>query len=227
MKTRISIIIPAWNAEKYIAEAIGSVKGQEEFELEIIVADDGSSDQTAKIAEARKVTVARLEHKGAAHARNAALKLSTSPFIFFLDADDILMPNALSKLYTPFEEDKSLMAVFSRAKDFYSPELSEEERARVKARLDSYGGVLPGCSLLKREVIEQVGLFDESLSSGETVKWLMSMKEKGIKTVEIDEVTLSRRIHMSNTGRKDPKGEAANYAAILRAKMMERMKNRK
>ena len=63
------------------------------------------------------------------------------------------------------------------------------------------------------------GIVDENLSSGETVAWIMKLRDAGIKTLQLDDVTLRRRIHKNNTGRRDAKGEAANYAAILRARL--------
>lgn len=227
-KMKISVIIPAWNASEYLAEcAEGLQKQTLNAQLQIILADDGSTDNTVALAESLGMTVIQLNHGGAAHARNAALKLADAPFVFFIDADDVPCEDALEKLATPLLTDEQLGAVFSKAEDFISSELTEEERSRLQTRPAPYSGVLPGCSLIRSEVFTKIGSFDESLSSGETVAWVMKLRDAGIKTLQLEDVTLRRRIHRNNTGRRDAKGEAANYAAILRARLLKNMRSPK
>lgn len=219
-KINISVIIPAWNASEYLTECANSLQNQTlDAQLQIILADDGSTDNTVALAESLGMKVIKLNHGGAAHARNAALKLAEAPLIFFVDADDVPCTNALEKLANSLLADEQLGAVFSKAEDFISAELTDEERSHLQPRPTSYSGVLPGCSLIRAEVFEKIGFFDENLSSGETVAWVMKLRDAGIKTLQLDDVTLRRRIHKNNTGRRDAKGEAANYAAILRARL--------
>lgn len=221
---KIAVIIPAWNASEYLAECAQALKKQTlGAQLQIILADDGSTDGTVELAQSLGMTVIRLNHGGAAHARNAALKLVDAPFVYFLDADDVPSADALEKLTAPLLADEQLGAVFSKAEDFISAELTEEERSRLQTRPMPYSGVLPGCSLIRAEVFAKIGSFDESLSSGETVAWVMKLRDAGIKTLQLEDVTLRRRIHRNNTGRRDAKGEAANYAAILRARLRQNM----
>ncbi|MGD0939356.1 MAG: glycosyltransferase family A protein [Terracidiphilus sp.] len=95
---RISVIIPAYNAERYIAEAIESCLSQTYAPHEIIVVDDRSSDRTAEIAEsfAPRVRVIRLaENVGVATARNQGIQASTGDWLAFLDADDYFLPEKL------------------------------------------------------------------------------------------------------------------------------------
>lgn len=220
----ICVIIPAWNAAAFLGECIGALRRQTlAAQLQIIVADDGSSDNTVELAKELGAEVLCLNHGGAAHARNAALEQVNAPFVFFLDADDVPTEDALEKLAAPLLENDTLGAVFSKARDFISPELTDEERSRLQPRPMAYSGVLPGCSLIRREVFERIGCFDESLSSGETVAWVMKLRDAGIQTRQIEDVTLLRRIHRNNTGRRDAQGEAANYAAILRARLRRNM----
>lgn len=227
-KLQISVIIPAWNAAAYLPECIAALRRQTlAAQLQILVADDGSTDDTVKLARELGAKVLQLNHGGAAHARNAALGQAEGDYVFFLDADDIPAEDALEKLAAPLLADPTLGAAFSKAKDFISPELTEAERSRLQPRPMAYSGVLPGCSLIRREVFDAVGLFDESLSSGETVAWVMKLRDAGIQTRQLEDVTLLRRLHNNNTGRRDAQGEAANYAAILRARLRKAMAERK
>jgi glycosyltransferase involved in cell wall biosynthesis len=93
---KISVIIPAYNARKFIAEAIESVLNQTFPAHEIIVVDDGSTDGTGEFVEKQfgdKVRLIRQENKGIGAARNAGIKIATGNIFQFLDADDLLLPN--------------------------------------------------------------------------------------------------------------------------------------
>jgi len=216
----LSVIIPAYNAEKYLSEAVASVRSQEwPGEMEIIVIDDGSSDKTVEIAKELGCKVISQNRQRAAHARNEGIKLSSGEWIFLLDSDDTCESDALKKLYAPVVNDPETSAVFGRTRDFVSPEITKEELGTVVPRTEPYEGILPGCSLIRRSVFDTVGLFDETLKSGETVDWMMKLRASGLKTVQIQDVILNRRIHLTNTGRTDRKEELKNYAALLRKRM--------
>ena len=93
MKPLVSILIPAYNADQWIAETVQSAIGQTWPRKEIIVVDDGSSDRTAEVARrfiSKKVAVVSTENQGAAAARNYGLRLSHGDYIQWLDADDLL-----------------------------------------------------------------------------------------------------------------------------------------
>jgi glycosyltransferase involved in cell wall biosynthesis len=218
----ISVIIPAYQAEKYIAQAVESVRSQNYAgAMEIIVIDDGSADNTAAAAEALGVTVLRKAQGGAASARNEGLRTASGSLVLLLDADDVLTEGALQAMLQAMEENNE-DAVSAMAEDFVSPELTEAEKAELKPRTAPYGGVLPGCSLIRRSVFDTVGLFDDTMKSGETVAWLLKLRDMGIKTNQISVVTLKRRLHLTNTGRTQQKQEMANYAALLRKRMMKK-----
>lgn len=214
----LSVIIPAHQAENYISQAIDSVRRQAwAGETQILVIDDGSTDNTATVARAPDVQVLRKDQGGAASARNAGLRAASGDLILLLDADDVLTDGALNTMYAALTGDAD--AVFAMAEDFISPELTDGQKAELKPRPAPYGGVLPGCSLIRRRVFHTVGLFDDTMKSGETVAWQLKLRDMGIKTVQIPVVTLKRRLHLTNTGRLHQKREMADYAALLRKRM--------
>jgi glycosyltransferase involved in cell wall biosynthesis len=202
--------------------SVTSQDGFEAEETEIIVIDDGSDDDTAEIARKLDTILYINDHKGAAAARNTGISKAKGSFIVLLDADDLLAPRALKALSEPFVEDPELCGCFSKAQEFLSPELSEEQQKGLIVKSEPYGGTLPGCSLLRREVFEKTGLFDEGLHGGETVDWMIRFRKLAFPVKEIDAVTLLRRIHANNTGRLHRGKEMANYAKILRRSMAER-----
>src|SRR5438132_2627679 len=100
MQPLVSILIPAFNAERWIADTIESALGQTWQRKEIIVIDDGSTDQTLAIARqfaCKAVSVTTQLNQGAAAARNKALSLSQGEYIQWLDSDDLLAPDKIAK----------------------------------------------------------------------------------------------------------------------------------
>ena len=102
---KISVIIPAYNAEKYLEQCVESVRTQIYNNIEIIIVNDGSTDRTAEIIERLKEKDSRIRtlHKrineGIGATRNSALELVTGQYILFLDSDDWIDPNHISDLY--------------------------------------------------------------------------------------------------------------------------------
>lgn len=220
---KLSIIMPVYNAGSYLEEAVGSISNQTwNGEKEIIIVDDHSEDNSFAKAQCLGDRVVSVEHGGAAKARNVGLQMSCGEYVLFLDADDVLSKDALENLFCAMEEDCNCDVVYGKAQDFVSPELSNEQKMRLKVRESSYGGVLPGCALIKSSVFDRSGYFDENLSSGETVAWMINVKETGAVVREINQVTLRRRLHMTNTGRLKRGEEMKNYAAILRKRMLKK-----
>lgn len=219
MSETLSVIIPAYQAEKYIAQAVASVRSQEwPGEVQILVIDDGSTDHTAAVAQDLGVQVLKKEQGGAASARNAGLRAAVGDWVLLLDADDVLTDGAVAAMRAALAVSDAEV-VFAMAEDFISPDLSEVQKAALKPREGAYGGVLPGCSLIRRQVFDTIGLFDDTMKSGETVAWQLKLRDAGIKTVQLPLVTMRRRLHMTNTGRLFQKQEMADYAALLRKRM--------
>ena len=215
----ISVLIPAFHAEEYIEECIKSIQKQQtqlqDLPLEIIVADDGSGDNTAAIAEAGGAQVLRLAHRGSAAARNAALIKARYEYICFLDADDRARDTALSDLLQALRAEKGRMAVFAKARDFcVKTDDSGSSIEHFSSR--TYSGCLPGCSLIRKQAFQIVGLFNEELKTGETVDWLERFRESGLPSSALDCVTLERRIHRASTGAVNREQEQRDYAHIVR-----------
>lgn len=99
MPAPISVVIPAYNAEAFLGDAIESVHAQTLAVLETIVVDDGSTDRTSSIAVSLNARVIRQDNGGASAARNAGIRAATGQWIAFLDADDIWEPEKIECQY--------------------------------------------------------------------------------------------------------------------------------
>src|SRR5438093_3355190 len=100
MKPLVSILIPAYNAERWIAETMRSALRQTWPNKEILVVDDGSTDQTLRIARqfpSKAISVVSQKNQGAAAARNKAFDLCQGDYVQWLDADDLLSPDKIAK----------------------------------------------------------------------------------------------------------------------------------
>lgn len=115
---KVSVIIAAYNAEKYLEETLDSVTHQTLDAYEIIVVNDGSTDRTGEIlenyrAEYKSLKVIHKENGGPSSARNAGLEIAEGEFVFFFDSDDILVPDALEELYNRAVEQKADLVIAS------------------------------------------------------------------------------------------------------------------
>ena len=122
MKPLVSILIPAYNAEGWIADTIGSAIAQTWPRKEIILVDDGSKDRTAEIASrfsARNVTVITQQNGGASAARNTALAAAQGDYIQWLDADDLLAPDKVARQMTVAEQLQDKRKLYSGAWGYF------------------------------------------------------------------------------------------------------------
>lgn len=219
MNKLISIIIPCKNGKKYIEETILAIKKQN-MNIEIILVDDGSTDNTAEIAEKLGCTLITHEtSKGPVVAKNSGLKVASGDFIMFHDADDVMNTNILPELYKALDSNPDVYAVMAKVKDFYSPELSEEEKQRTKIKSEPYYGLFTGAVLIRKSIFDKIGLFNETVTAGEIIDWQSKMDKNNLKIKKLDIVSTNRRIHSSNFGKTQQKTEFKDYATLLRAKL--------
>lgn len=211
--------MPVKNGSNYIEEALNGIKLQN-VNVEIIVVDDGSNDDTAQIAENFGcVVVKHSSSKGPTIAKNTALKIAKGKYIMFHDHDDVMNQNALPQMLKEFQENEEIFAVTAQMKDFLSPELSKEEEQKVVVREEAYSGLFSGAILIKKEVFDIIGLFNESITAGEVIDWTAKMNERNLKIKKLNFISANRRIHNSNFGRTNKEKEFKDYASILRAKL--------
>lgn len=220
----VSVVIPVYNGERYLAAAVDSVLAQTYRPIEVVVLDDGSTDRTASIAASygSPVRYHFQTNRGLAAAENSGVDVSNGKFIAFIDADDLWTPDKLTRQMAAFEDaDEPLDMVFGYVEQFVSPELDEQQ----KSRLDGDGAVLPGYStgtmVIRREAFFRAGYFDSDWKLGEFVDWYLKAQEKGLQGRLIPQVVMKRRLHSDNMGTRD-RHHQKDYVHILKAALDRR-----
>ncbi len=214
---QVSVIIPAYNMQAYLAEAIKSVLNQTLAVNEIIVVDDGSSDKTAEVAASfSTATLIRQENAGAAEAMNNGVRHSSGPLIAFLDADDVWQPEKIEKQVQFLKSNPNNVALFCMVKNFISPELNVAEQAQVYCPPDAMEGIHASAMLIRREAFEQVGFFNSSFKTSHFIEWGARFYESNLKYQVLPTVLVKRRIHLTNTTRTKKEAVHQNYLKIAR-----------
>jgi glycosyltransferase involved in cell wall biosynthesis len=223
MNFKISVIIPVFNAQLYIEKSISSAVGQKEV-AEVIVVDDGSTDDTSKILAKLEKGNSKIrlykhlngENRGRASSKNLGITMATSPFIAFLDADDYYLEKRFENDARLFAEDSSIDGVYNAIGAHFYRNASEDEKERLKLTTIQYqieaaelfdkmspkgdAGYFSGDGLtVKREIFEKVGYFDNRLKVAEdTHMWIkMSLKAKLVAGI-LDRPVSIRGVHDSN-----------------------------
>ncbi len=198
----VSVIIPCYNTARYLAAALDSVCTQAPAPVEVIVIDDGSTDDSAAIAErfGGPVQCHRRTHRHAGAARNAGLEIARAPFIAFLDADDLWTVGSLACRLDALGRDAAAGYCTGLVEQFISPDVPDDVRATFACPTGPSRGRGPGSLLVRREVMDRVGGFDERLRVGEGIDWIDRANSAGIVEHHVDQVVFRRRIHGQNTG---------------------------
>jgi glycosyltransferase involved in cell wall biosynthesis len=221
----VSVVVPARDAELYLAEAIESILDQTLPPAQVIVVDDGSQDGTAEIAEGfAAVTVLRRKRGGVGAAVNSGLEVADGDLIAFLDADDIWMPRKLERQRAVLHAKPETDMVFGHVEQFISPDLSPEEGAELRPPIGNLPAKVKGTMLIRHSALERVGPFDPSWMVADFVEWYSRAHALGLREHMLGEVLLRRRLHRSNSGRVNrlARDEYARAVALARRRRRTR-----
>ena len=219
-KDVVSVIIPTYNRQDMLFEALASVLTQVYVNIEVLVIDNMSDDHTlARLAQLSdpRVKVLTEARRGAAAARNAGIRAATGEFLAFLDSDDLWLPTKLAVQVERIKTLNSPSLIFAEYREFLT---------------DQPDGVLRGNTskmslslitmLMRKADFHHVGLFDHNLQTGEFLEWYARALRLGMKPSIIDQVLSLRRIHPGNSA-SNARG-ARDYINACRAIIANRSK---
>ncbi len=218
MPSLVSIVIPCYNQGRYLASAVESALAQTHKDVEVVVVDDGSTDDTAQVMERfagdPRVTLLRQENRGPSAARNAGVAASKGAFLNFLDADDDITPEKLERQLAVMEADPGIGFAYcdigymdedgAEIKD--KKELSVADGRRelsgdIFDQLFTGGYFPPHAPLVRRIAFEEVGGFDPALRGCCDWDLWLRLSVRGFTAQYLNEKLARYRLHLAGMSR--------------------------
>jgi len=219
----VSIIIPVFNAEDYIARAIQSGLDQTYSPVEILVVDDGSTDGTAGIVKSfKEVKYFYQSNQGCASARNLGLKHSKGDFIAFIDADDAAPENKLEIQVGVLKKNKSTDIVICHLENRIEQESELSEYAInhfINREKISYMSMV-----VRRDVFNKVGIFDNKHKIASDFDWITRAKQNGLTVEIIPDILQYRYIHKNNISLRPDAGSNARRLKMIKEALDKKRK---
>ncbi len=198
----VSVIIPVYNCERYLGDAIESALRQTYRPLDIIVVDDGSTDNSDPAARrfGPPVRYCSQTHAGIGAARNRGTEVARGRYLAFLDADDLWTEDKLALQTAAFDRDPGLHIALGHVRHFHSPDLPEAAKQKIHCPPEAMPGYSCSTMLVTREAFSRVGPFEVGWQVGEFIDWYARARQTGLKSILLPDVLLRRRLHAANQG---------------------------
>ena len=211
----VSVIIPLYNAEVFLAQAIESVLGQTHPPQQVLVIDDGSTDQSAQIARryGADVELVRQPNAGGAQARNRGVTLAQGDLLAFLDNDDWWAPEKLAWQLDALRQSPHLEAIFGQIQPIDTTTAADQEAAWRS--FTAQDGWHLDTLLIRRQAFQRIGLFDPAWMI-DTVEWLWRARRLGLCAQVLPQVVAWRRIHGDNHSIRARPRAHAEYFRLIR-----------
>ena len=216
---KVSVIIPAYNSAKYLPEAIASVWSQTYTDYEIIVINDGSTDNTSEAMAPflERVRYFEQQNQGVSATRNRGIYLARGELIAFLDADDIFMPHKLQQQVATFAAQPKLGIVnsgFRIITEEGKPVIDIERWHKIPHLTPDiwllHKPVLPSAMMFRRDWLIEVEGFDCRFFASEDVDLVLRMVAKGCPTTWLKEIVVYYRQHQSSASWRNPTKQMVN-----------------
>jgi|ERR1700733_7087665 len=225
MAPLISCVVPVFNGARFIGQALDSILSQTYRPIEVIVADDGSTDDTAGIVSSYGDRVRRVSQvtAGPAATRNLGLRHAGGEFIAFLDADDLWHPEKLERQAARFMARAELDACVTHVQLLWETELEEQKRAlEGHPRAQPVPGYATTSLLARRELFETVGTFSTELWFADATEWFIRARERSVQIELLPDALVYHRMHGNNLTRRRSAASGAEFARVLKASLDRR-----
>ena len=227
MSRSISTIIPVYNGQDYVAEAIDSILQQTHPVDEIVVVDDGSTDRSAEIVDGyhEKVRLVRIAHGGISAAVNAGIEAATGDLLTFLDADDVWLPKKIELQLRHLDSNPETEMIFCHQDEFVSPELDDSQKANLVAREESMPVRAKSTMMCTRSLMDSAGHWKLHVTTGDFIEWYSRATATGAMEFVLPDLLVRRRVHLDNYTRHH-KDERTHYVNLMKQHLDRiRMKN--
>lgn len=197
----VSVIIPVFNGADFLLPTVNHVLAQDYQPLEIIVVDDGSTDNTKEVAArlGERIRYFYQPNSGPAAARNLGIQQAQGNIIAFLDVDDLWSYDKLQLQLAYLSDRPEVDIVQGRIiKQIVAADAANPQNLQVVETSGSYQYINLGSAIYRRTVFDRVGLFDATMRYAEDVDWFLRAWEQRVNKKVIDEVTLYYRLHAEN-----------------------------
>jgi glycosyltransferase involved in cell wall biosynthesis len=218
----ISVIIPVYNGEKFLRETLQAILAQSYHPMDVIVIDDGSTDQSADIASSfENVIVFSQTNQGHGVARNTGIQLAKGDWLAFCDADDRWTVDKLERQAVLLQKNPHASFALGRMQILLEPGVDWPTGWNKDHYNDRPVAYIPSALLAKRSAFEVIGLFDPQYRIGTDSDWFFRARDAGLSWVIVDDVILFRRIHAQNQSR-DSANSTKDLLKLVRASVHRR-----
>lgn len=198
----VSVIIPVYNMEKYLAETISSVLDSTSSNFEVVIVDDGSTDDSQKVAFAFAEKDSRIrffvqKNSGASVARNHAIRMATGKYILPLDADDLIEKEYIEKAAEVLENHQNVKLVVSRSV-FFGEKQGEWELPSFSLRLLARKNLMNNCSMYRKADWQKAGGYCEEMRGREDWDFWISLLKDGGDVYKLPIVGMYYRIRKNS-----------------------------
>jgi glycosyltransferase involved in cell wall biosynthesis len=225
--TKVSIILPVYNGEKYLSETIDSIIEQTFADWEIVAVNDGSTDNSHSILQqyksnlGSKIKIIDQENSGVSVARNVAIDNSESEYLAFIDADDMWLPEKLEKQIKILDNNPDVALVYSDLLDLIENKTTRRkqilkrklQRGYIFEPLFYFNFIALSSVVLRKEMIEKYGNFDSDYKIIQDYDLFLRIAEKNVIDY-VDESLLIYRIHENNISGNMEAIERENFKLI-------------
>jgi len=224
---RISVVIPVYNGARYVVEGVQSVRDQRHADTEIILVDDGSTDESwAIISGLEDAKAIRQENQGPGAARNRGVAEATGEFLCFLDQDDLWLPEKSALQQAKLQSDRDLGYVLAHNTFSLLSGHSRPDWARDRYFEKDHPGFVVGAMMARRSAFDKVGPFRTDFNAGvDDVDWFVRSQQRGVRREMMPETLLNRRLHDENFSQNTGQS-SAELLGIIRGKVQAARKGK-
>jgi glycosyltransferase involved in cell wall biosynthesis len=226
----ISCIVPTFNSARYVRQALESIFAQSHRPLQVIVADDGSSDATLDTVRAfpSAAEIVTQATAGPSATRNLGVGAARGDFVAFLDADDAWHPDKLVRQLARFAARPELEICLTHAQLVWSGDRAEEAAMLSDHRRAQ---VVPGYAtttmLARRSLFDRLGAFDDDLWFADATDWFMRATERGVCIEMMPDVLTYHRMHAANLTRRRSASSREEFLDVLKRSLDRRRASRR